>query len=217
MADPRNIGGILGRGLLSTSQLLDVYRVTGDRREAIESQHRPDFVEIKSEGLPPCFIRDQRPMTMVGLAKAVKDVTPEEYLRFLNSHVFFWATEDRLSRMNGAPLYRDVSQLVLVIDTETLVDRHSTRIRLSPVNSGCTIPNPFARTLDVFKSIEEYDWENRRAARAKRIAELAIPGSVGDIWETVLRAEVWRGGEKVSELQRPYDDSLLSRLRPGKS
>jgi len=58
MAERENWPAILERGLLSTSELLDLYGYTGAKREAIEARHRPDCVTIQAPGLPSAVIRD---------------------------------------------------------------------------------------------------------------------------------------------------------------
>ncbi len=53
---------IKARGLLSTSALLDVYKVAHFDRNRIERQHRPASIEIRCGELPMAIIRDQIPI-----------------------------------------------------------------------------------------------------------------------------------------------------------
>jgi hypothetical protein len=212
MADSRNLVGILQRGLLSTSALLHVYNIRGRERCRIESEHRRDIIPIESDGLPNCFIRDQRPMSVARIAATLEDATTSEFFRFLNRHVFFWPSEARLSSMNNARLYRGSAQIVFVVDSSELLAAYSRTARLSPINSGCTTPYAARRSISMFQTISEFDWDGRTRRAAERVAEVAIPRAVPDIWQSVLRLELWRGGEKLSRLNRPYDDTLVERL-----
>ena len=46
MADPRNVPGILARGLLATSTLLDLLGIDGAERMTYEGERRPDDVVL---------------------------------------------------------------------------------------------------------------------------------------------------------------------------
>ncbi|MHB8141065.1 MAG: DUF7002 family protein [Vulcanimicrobiaceae bacterium] len=218
MADVRNVEGILQHGLLSTSQLLRLYEVKGREREEIEAQHRRDTIPISSASLPTCYIRDQRPMSASRIAASLTDASPEEFFRFLNGHVFFWPSESRLSRMNNAPPYRDAPQLVFALNSGPFIRAHEARIRLSPINSGCTTPYAHARSIRMFERIDEFDWNARKMRKSDRVAEIAVLNAVPNVWEYVLRLDLWQCGKVTHSLRRPYDDSLPARLaRLGRS
>lgn len=218
MADPRNIGGILSRGLLSTTELLNLYGIDGNRRDAIESAHRNATVSINSPAFGICYIRDQRPMSASRVAASLQDATPAEFFRFLNGQVFFWPSEERLSRMNGARAYQGMPQVVLIVRTEPIVGAYLNAIRISPINSGCTTPYAHDRSIAMFESITDFEWEKRKRPRKYRVAELTISDSVSDVWNYVARVEVWVNGGLVGRLNRPYDASLVTRLaRVGRS
>jgi len=201
MADPHNHTGIAARGLLSTSALLDLFEYSGAEREAIERRHRPANVVIRHPVHGTAVVRDQKPLTMRGLRESITDgTTPEDFLHFLNRRVFFWLTESRLRRMNAARAYRADEKLVYVLDTASLIARHADRVLLSPMNSGATLPYPHPRSVAMFKSVADYDFA-ARADRADPVVELTVEGGVPDISAHVVRAEIWRGGERVRELR----------------
>lgn len=52
------------------------------------------------------------------LAAALTDMTVEQWLRLLNSKVFFWLQRERVNRLLGARAYRDSSHLVITFDTQ---------------------------------------------------------------------------------------------------
>lgn len=204
MADPRNVEGILQRGLLSTSGLLDLFGVAGAARDAIEIARRPDTIPIESPLYGTAYIRDQCPLSEPRIAASLTGATVPEFFRFINGQVFFWPTQDRLIGMNDARAYRGMAQLVFVVNTRSLVDAHLRRIRLSPMNSGCTTPFAHPRSIEMFRPIADFD--------RPRVVELTVEHGVPDIWNHVERLEVWQDGKRVRRLNRPYDKSLARRL-----
>lgn len=211
MADSRNLQGILERGLLSTSSLLDLFEIRGAERVAIERKHRPATVPIEHERYGTAMIRDQKPMSVSRIAASLTDAAPDAFFRFLNGRVFFWPTEKRLATMNAARAYREQDQTVFVLASEPLIAEYEKRIRLSPMNSGATTPFAHPRSIGMFKRVNEFDYESR-SKYADPIAEVTIDAGVDNIMEFVERIEIWRGGEKIRRLNRPYDLSLLERL-----
>lgn len=188
MADPRNLGSILQRGLLSTSALLDLYGVVGEQREAIESQHRPTTIPIEHPNRPIAYVRDQRPMDVSGLLRSLTDATPREFFEFLNDRVFFWLTHKRLATMNAAAAYDAIDQIVFTLDTASALAAHHRSVLLSPMNSGATRPMPHPRSIAMFKPIGEFDWEMKRP-KGNRVVELTIAHRVPDFMDHVIRVE----------------------------
>lgn len=212
MADVRNAAGIFRRGLVSTSALLDLFELTGRERAAIESSHRPKSVALSHPGHGIAIVRDQKPLSLSRIESSLTGATPEEFFRFLNGRVFFWPTERRLATMNNARAYRDYDQLIFVVRTESLITRHGAAVLLSPINSGATSPFAWPRSIDMFKSIEAFDYEARRRL-PDPIAEVTIAGGIADIFDHVERLEVWRAGERRRALRRPYESvSVVRRL-----
>ena len=211
MADMQNALGIVTRGLLCTSALLDLYGVSGIRRSAIERRHRPYSVVLTDTLLGEAVIRDQRPMSTSRVAASLTDASPEQFFRFLNGRVFFWLAERRLATMNAARAYRDRPQLVLSLDTSRLVKAYEHAIRLSPINSGATSPFAWPRSIGMFKRIRAFDYAARLKA-ADPIAELTVDHGVPDIMKFVDRMEIWKGGNRERRLNRPYDATLAARV-----
>lgn len=192
-------------GLLSTSGLLDLYKVEGKFRSEIESKHRPNSIVIKANNLVSAVVRDQKPMSDGGLMRCLQDgLTPEDWYRNLNSKVFFWLTEDRLFRLLGARAYREIEHDVLVVDSRSLVDANRSNVQLCPINSGCTKPFPHPRGLGTFQSIPDYPyaaWKTKRG-KGERVVELCVEGGVKDISDHIV--EVRRMcGQDVKEVIFP--------------
>lgn len=203
MAVPGSWPSIRSQGLLSTSGLLDLHRVNGEERRRLEVELRPECVPITSPR-GHAIIRDQKPMSMNALRGCLTGgLEPADWLRILNKRSFFWLTKARLLRLLSGRAYRNRPQVVLTVDTESLINAHGERVELSRINSGSTIYNPQPRGLDLFRSIEDYPYEERlrRRGAADAIAELVVVGGVHDIESHVVCvhdydrgawSEIWR-------------------------
>lgn len=204
MAERGSWGSIKQYGLLSTSALLDHYAVERPRRTEIESRHRPESVEVTSDGLPRAVVRDQIPMSDAGLERALPDrLSPADWYELLNAKAFFWLSEKRLHKLTNAKAYRNQEHDVLEVDTRSLIDAHRNAIWLCPINSGCTKPMPHPRDESIFARIADYPyahWRERRSRR-ERVVELAVDHSVQDIRDHVRRVVVKRGTEVLSILE----------------
>ncbi|GLK80109.1 DUF7002 family protein [Methylopila turkensis] len=176
-------------GLLSTSALLDLYGYSGEKRHAIEAKHRPESIPIAADGLPGAMVRDQKPMSDSALEKCLLDgMTPEDWYRTLNKKCFFWLSGKRLQRLLHAKAYRADPQVVLTIDTASLVKANEQNVLLCPYNSGSTIMNPVKRGEGTFRTVADYDYATWKKARGKQdaVVELVITGGVPDIRDHVL-------------------------------
>jgi len=176
MAEPGAWPGIQENGLLSTSALLDLYGVEGQRRVELESERRPALEQLHRRDLPGAVVRDQGPIVESKLRQALpEDISLRDWYEFLNGKVFFWATRDRLHRMARA--YQDRPREVLVIDTRRFVDAYRDRIWLCHMNSGATMFPHHRRSYDTFRRIADYPYRIRR----KQVAEVCVDGGVEDI------------------------------------
>lgn len=192
MADEYSWPSIKRHGLLSTSALLDLFEITGHKRELIEAYHRPESVRIHHPVHGAAVIRDQKPMSDKGLIRCLpSSMSPSEWYKTLNEKVFFWLSHDRLMRLVRAKAYRAKKHCVLTIDTARLLSRHVDRVVLSPINSGCTKPYPHPRDRNTFLPIHLYPYDYWRSKRRKNdsIVELAVQYSVPGISEMVKNIE----------------------------
>lgn len=183
-------------GLLSTSALLDLFGVTGGRREGIEARRRPESVVIEAPGLGRAVLRDQKPMDDVGLRRCLQDgLCPEDWYRLLNARVFMWMSRARLDRLLAARSYRELEHDVIELDTAPIVDAYRAAITLSAINSGATRPFPQDRGKGTFSSIEAYPYSRlRRTRRAgERAVEFAVTGGIPDVKRFVRRVVRMRG------------------------
>jgi hypothetical protein len=193
MAQAGGWPSIKRHGLLSTESLLDLFEITGKRRTEIMNRRRPNLVSIEHPKHGRAVIRDQKPLSEQKLAKCLRDgLTPEQWIRMLNTKAFFWVDPKRLTDLRGARAYRRVRQLVLTVETEPLIRAYADRILLSDRNTGTTSPFAHARGRDTFLPLHK----NAR----RRIVELAVEGGVPEIRKYVVRATEIGGGEPDSVL-----------------
>jgi hypothetical protein len=210
MAEDGSWDSIRRHGLLSTTALLDLYGVEGDRRLALEARRRPDSVPISGDGLPNAVIRDQKPMTESALAKCLTGgMTPEEWFRLLNQRAFFWMSRERLRGLLNARAYRGRPQTVLTVDTASLVAAHRPRIELSAINSGATIYNPQPRGRNTFLPIADYPFDERRKTRRpeQSVVEFVVCDGVPDITNHLIAAHRMHGDDCKELYRRAGTDS----------
>ena len=202
MAEPDTWASIKRHGLLSTSALLTLFEIDGRCRAAIESAHRPNSVNIAHPKYGMAVVRDQLPMRESDLLKCLQGMTPRDWYRTLNQRVFFWLTKERLLRLLNARAYRDRKHCVLTIDTKMILERHSAKISLTPLNSGCTRPRAWPRGASTFRRLHEFPFEERRkrVGKANAIAEVAVDQRVPDIEELTIKVQHMKGSRVLETL-----------------
>lgn len=208
MAERGTWPSIRQHGLFSTSALLDLYKMQGPEREAIEGRRRAEGVTIDHPALPPVVIRDQKPMDDTGLRTCLLDgLSPEDWYRSLNRRVFFWLTRERLLRLLNARPYRRDEHDVLELDTAALVAAYRPAITLSPINSGTTKPFPSTaskRGRATFLPIAEYPyawWRSKGRKPGERVVELTVDYGIPDVTRFVRRVVRMQGGTILDTLE----------------
>ena len=195
MAEAGSWPSIRRHGLLSTSALLDLFEVDGDRRRAIEAARRPRSVTVEHPQHGKAVIRDQIPLNPTILARCLIDMTPDEWCETLNRRVFFWTEEERLVRLLAARAYRDRAHDVLTLDTASLVAAFEPAITLARMNTGTTVFRAPKRGTETFRSIQDYPFEVHRT-----VVELAVDNKVTDVEHHTLRVESRKGGEVLETI-----------------
>jgi hypothetical protein len=176
---------IRDRGLLSVTALLDAFSVNANDRAAFESKQRTRTMEVMPGTTRAIILRNQNAMPRDRLVKALTDgTTPEQWYRFINGKVFFWADETRLGRWLGGRGFRYDAHDVLTVDTRRLVDLHVERLRLCHMNSGNTFPTPHARGVDIFQDVHRYP-------ALQPVVEVAIDYSIPDVADCVIALRRW--------------------------
>jgi len=190
MAEANTWNSIQSLGLLSTSELLTRFGVTGARRQEIETKRRATSVQITHEKLGRAIIRDQKPLIESKLVTTLRGCSPEEWYRLLNGHVFFWLTTERLEKLLCAEAYRAEEHTVLTIDTRSLISAYEPEATLTPMNTGNTQPFAHPRGPDKFMNLRDYPFDERaKYGRQNQVVEVAIKRGVPDIKKYVISAE----------------------------
>jgi hypothetical protein len=204
VAEDGSWDSIRRHGLLSTTALLDLFDVHGERRYRLESERRPESVPISVAGLSDAVLRDQKPTMLRKLEKSLVDgTTLEHWFAMLNGRVFFWLSLERLRTFLFA--YRSRPQTVLTVDTASLLKVHGERVHLSPINSGATLYNPPARGRHTFLPVTEFPFEERLKRRLKlsnAVVELTVLYGVPDIAEHTIEVHAVGDNRQESIWQR---------------
>ena len=174
-------------GLCSTTALLDLFEIHGTDRDAIEARRRPESVRIDHPARGTAWIRDNKPINETVLRRTLVGTSEPDWYRSLNSRVFFWLSEDRLTRLRRAPPYRARPHDILTVSTERLLAAHADEIELSPLNSGAVHPAAnYPRGAHTFQPIVRYPWLERVAVAPREpIVELTVRYMVTDVGSLV--------------------------------
>ena len=201
MAEAGTWLSIRQRGLLSTSAVLNLFDITGEKRFALESTHRPQKVTV-GEGSAAIVLRDQNPMAPGRLQQALPaNVSTQVWYEAINRKVFFWAEEKRLLGLLNARAYRNLEHDVLTINTAALLAKHAPSVWLCHMNSANTFPMPHPRDLSAFQRIENYP-VNAQGRPIKQVVEVLVDDQVPDIRDFVLEVRRMRGSEVLSEIRK---------------
>lgn len=187
-------------GLLSTTAVLDKYRITGKDRLALEQGHRPSKSKVGSAH-DHIVLRDQKPMAPDRLSTALRGgLTPPVWYEWLNGRAFFWAEEHRLLQLLGARAYRNLEHDVLTLDTAKLVEDYEEKIWLCHMNSGNTFPMPFPRDLGIFMRIKDYPCRPRTGTPVKEVVEVVVDYEVQNMTKYTI------------EVRKMKSDAVLSKI-----
>lgn len=169
-------------GLLSVAALLERWEVPLDQRPRLLRERRSVTVPLSHPVYGVVYLRDQHPMNVKMLERALTDMTVPDWLEQLNRHVFFTPTPKRLKDLHAA--YADQPRLVLTLDTRSLLTEHRYQTRLAAINTGAVRHVNHTRGSNTLQRVSVFD--------AKReVAEIAVINAVPDIAQHTRRVEVW--------------------------
>jgi hypothetical protein len=177
-----------------------LFEVPPERRQAIEDSRRSTSIVLTHRVHGEVTITDNRPLSMSVLARCLDDnLTPEAWLRMLNSRVFFWASEGSVARLVNAALHRDREKAVLVFRTASLLERCAAQVELSAINSGATVRSAPRRGLTTFVPMSQHSYESWRRLRGKRdtVKEVTVIEGVHGIDEHLMEVRQVRGTETI--------------------
>ncbi len=134
-----NATNIIKKGqLYSTNELVRLANNT--EYENILRKRRSAHVEIMIGG-EPHFIRDQKPISEINLAKCLTDGwSIGDFLYHLNDRVFMWPTVVRL--WSHFRTYADENPVILRFSTKNIFDANP-HVKFCRLNSGATRSNSY--------------------------------------------------------------------------
>ena len=194
-------------GLWPTSELLDRCGLPAERRTAIEAARRARPVALPGGAV----IRDNGVLDEAKLRGVLTDgLTPEDWYRLLNAHVFFWPSARAMAGLLTARAYRGAEHDVLELDAATLLADHAPSVRLTCINTGATGRTTPRRGPGTFLPLDRWPpssgdplWTTP-AGTIRPIREVAILGGVEDVAPYLLRIARQRAGETERVLwERP--------------
>jgi hypothetical protein len=189
-------------GLWSTARLLDGCSLDDDRRVGLLTQRRPHAVHLHHERFGPIALGDNRPLSETKLANCLDDgLTPADWLRLLNEHVFFFVREKDFAKLAGSSGNKGRAKELMVLDTLPLLRACSGRVSLSPINSGNTVHDAKRRGRATFQPICDVSfdiWRRQRGlAKPDTIKEVIIRDGVpeaGNFLREVIALDTASGG-----------------------
>jgi hypothetical protein len=175
---------------------------------SFESARRAATAVLSRPGYPDVVLRDQTPMSCL-----LDGMTPAEWYRTLNSMVFFFASRRKLEKLRNARAGRHVAQLVLSVDTRSLVSAYRDRVLLSGMNTGATVRRALPRGSHTFLPIADFPYQERRKTRAPMdaLVEVTIVGGVPDIVDHLIAVEEVASGTRTQIWPLPSDGARETR------
>lgn len=169
-------------GLFSCQQIVRRWEVPAEAAQALLARRRPEPVVLEHPDLGRAVLRDQHPLSEERLAPALTDgMTVAQWLRLLNSMVFFFPSEKAMRGLHAA--YCSQPAVVLKVRTRSLLDAHGARVRLAGINTGYTMRKVTPRGRDTFLPVRRYDHTKRA------VQEVAVLGEVDDLNDHLLAVE----------------------------
>ena len=126
----------------------------------------------------------------------LENISVEDWCRFVNRRVFFWADWTGLKIMLSANEYIHKTHLVLMVDTKRLIQKYENKVTLSPINSGSTFAkkgrvDAEPRSFATFQRIPEYQYP--------WISELVVDYAISDIANFINCVARYRANRKGLE------------------
>ena len=157
-----NLPSIQQHGLLSAADLADHYAFTPEEREACLEKRR-----LCNQDLHGITLRDQHAAPESKMKTCLVNVSIPDWLALLNSKIFFFTELKKAQRM--AETYADYQNILLEVDTQSLLDRHAAESFVCRFNSGAVLFKPTPRGRASFIPMAEFELRKKSAP-----AELTI-------------------------------------------
>lgn len=193
VSEPGAHKSIRQHGLLSTNAILDLFEVDTRDRQRLTTARRATAVPLRHLLYGTMILNDNLPLSEKALESCLDDgLTAADWLRTLNSRVFFWVDESGLQRLLGAKMNRGRQREVLVFDTLLVAQAHMDTLCLSPINSGATIRKPARRGLTTFTPAKDHSYAQWRRLRGKsdRVVEVTVDHAIPRAGEFLIDVQL---------------------------
>ncbi|NIA67675.1 hypothetical protein HBA54_03650 [Pelagibius litoralis] len=181
VTEPGTHRSIREHGLLSTAEILTLFEVEAKERERLMTARRATAISLRHPRHGSAVLNDNLPLSEKALETCLDDgLTPADWLRILNSKVFFWADEAGLQRLLGARMNQGRQREVLVFDTLRVAEAHLDTLCLCPINSGATIRKAARRGLSTFTAAKAHSYAQWRKLRGRsdKVVEITVDHAV---------------------------------------
>ena len=202
LAEASNWPNIKRNGLFCAHQLVIQAETSRSRQNQLTICQRTSHT-ILSNGVE---IRDQRPMPPNALLKCLINISPSNWYRLINSHVFFWLDIERLNRQKNACEPRP--QLVLTFKTSDVIDTYRKNIFVTPINTGYALRKAAKRGKASFVSYEDWlksGWKReseglttRKRSLSHMPVELAVRGRLSNADKIIENIQPLQQHEKFA-------------------
>jgi hypothetical protein len=184
LAEAAGLSAIQRYGLLPSQDLVALFEVEDRMAQRLLAARRPERVELRHPVHGIAVLNDNRPISDKMLVNCLDDdLRPSDWMRMLNSRVFFWPTRKKLAGLANALLNQGRRKVVLEIDTLSLARAHADRMDLSPFNTGSATRRPARRGLGTYTplgALRYADWQKKRGGR-DTIVEVTVRGPIPDL------------------------------------
>ncbi len=176
--------GVQRHGVLSSNAIYRTCGVDDPLRRQIETDRLGASYRLESQEHGVFTLRDRTTLSHRGLEKALSgSCSPDQWINLLNRRVYFFAQKTSLENLRKAPYNRDLSHIVLEVDTRKLFELHTGSIEVAEINTGYTKRSPAKRSPASFQSVQNY---MRTAAR--KIVEVTVLDAVPELLPLLRRA-----------------------------
>ncbi len=162
-----NLPSIEQHGLLSAVALADQYDFTPEERQACIDQRR-----LCNQDLHGITLRDQHAAPESKMKTCLVGVSIPDWLALLNSKVFFFVELKKAQRL--AETYAAYQNILLEVDSKTLLERHASESFVCRFNSGAFLFKPTPRGRNSFIPMAEFELRKKSVPGELTINE-AVP------------------------------------------
>ena len=163
-----NLPGIREHGLHSPQSLANLHVFSPEERDAALTSRRRCM-----QNLHGVMLRDQNAAPEARMKSCLVKISIPEWLSLLNSKTFFFLSADRAARF--ADSYTGYENLLLEVDTGTLLAAYAARTTLCKINSGSFLYHPRPRGRSSFIPLADYEYKNKRDTPAELTVDVPIP------------------------------------------